>query len=465
MTDLFELDATDLVAGYESGRFSPVEVTRSVIAQIERREGELCALYAFAPETALETARASEARWRAGGPIRDAHGATIDGVPMTIKENIATKGTPVPMGTTATQLADADADAPAAARCREAGAVLLGKTTMPDYGMLSSGLSSFHKLARNPWNTGMNPGGSSAGAGAAGAAGYGPLHIGTDIGGSVRLPGSWCGLVGYKPSFGRVPVAPPYMARVAGPMTRSVADAALLMNVIAQPDARDHMSLPPTTRDFRVAAGSLAGIRIGVHFDAGCGLPTDPAVRAVVEDAARRFEAAGAAVTPVDPWMSDGLLDGLDEFWRARASVDFAGLSSEARAGILAPVREWGEAGAAYSGERVYRAYAATVEVRARTVAATGAFDFVLSPVSPNASFPAAWPHPANDVARAMAHIGFTVPYSMSEQPAISVPAGYDEAGVPIGIQISGRRFDDHGVLGIGRAWEAIRPDQRPFPF
>ena len=138
----------------------------------------------------------------------------------------------------------AAADAPPAARLKEAGAVIVSKTTMPDYGMLSSGLSSFHALARNPWDLRKTPGGSSAGAGAAAAAGYGPLHIGTDIGGSLRLPAGWCGIFTLKPSLGRIPIDPPYMGRAAGPMTRSVADAALMMQVLAQPDARDSMSLP-----------------------------------------------------------------------------------------------------------------------------------------------------------------------------------------------------------------------------
>ncbi len=157
-------------------------------------------------------------------------------MPITIKENIATKGVPVPLGTAATELVPAAADAPAAARVREAGAIVLAKTTMPDYGMLSSGRSSFHPLTRNPWNLAWNPGGSSAGAGAAAAAGYGPLHLGTDIGGSVRLPACWNGIFTLKPSLGRVPVDPPFLGRVVGPMTRTVEDAALLMAELSKPD-------------------------------------------------------------------------------------------------------------------------------------------------------------------------------------------------------------------------------------
>jgi aspartyl-tRNA(Asn)/glutamyl-tRNA(Gln) amidotransferase subunit A len=197
---LHELSAVELLAGYRSHALSPLEVTRAALAHIERWEPHLCATYALDPEGALASARASEQRWLAGAP----QGA-LDGVPAMIKENIATRGVPVPLGTAATELVPAAEDDPPAARLREAGAVLLGKTTMPDYGMLSSGLSSFHALTRNPWDLGKTPGGSSAGAGAAAAAGYGPLHVGTDIGGSIRLPAGWCGVFGLKPSNGRVP--------------------------------------------------------------------------------------------------------------------------------------------------------------------------------------------------------------------------------------------------------------------
>src|SRR6202008_2677150 len=168
-------------------------------------------------------ARASTDRWQ-----KDEKTGSLDGVPVTIKDNVATKGQPVPLGAASVKHVPSPVDAPPAARLREAGAVIFSKTTMPDYGMLSSGLSSFHPLTRNPWDLSKNPGGSSAGAGAAGAPGYGPLHLGTDIGGSVRLRACWCGLVSLKPSLGRIPIDPSYVGRVAGPMTRIVEDAALM---------------------------------------------------------------------------------------------------------------------------------------------------------------------------------------------------------------------------------------------
>src|SRR5471030_2224291 len=238
VTPLHDLSAVDLIAGYRTRQFSPTEVLDDVLAHIAVWEPHIKALYAFDPDGARTSAKASSERWQKGEPM-----GLLDGVPVTIKDNIATKGVPVPLGAATTSLVPAERDAPPAARLREAGAVIFSKTTMPDYGMLSSGLSSFHPLTRNPWDLAKNPGGSSSGAGASAAAGYGPLHLGTDIGGSVRLPACWCGLVALKPSLGRIPVDPPYVGRVAGPMTRTVDDAALMMSVLSKPDRRDGISL------------------------------------------------------------------------------------------------------------------------------------------------------------------------------------------------------------------------------
>jgi aspartyl-tRNA(Asn)/glutamyl-tRNA(Gln) amidotransferase subunit A len=190
--------------------------------------------------------------------------------------------------------------------------VIFSKTTMPDYGMLSSGLSSFHPLTRNPWDLSKNPGGSSAGAAAAGAAGYGPLHLGTDIGGSVRLPAGWCGLVALKPSLGRAPVDPPYVGRVVGPMTRIVDDAALMMSVLSRPDRRDGMSLPPDNINWKALEKPLRNLRIGLMLDLDVGQALEPDVREVAVKAARAFEAAGAIITDVPGILTREMLDGLD---------------------------------------------------------------------------------------------------------------------------------------------------------
>src|SRR5215211_6240080 len=297
VTSLHDLSAVDLIAGFRARQFSPSEVLEDVLAHIAVWEPHIKALYAFDPDGARASAKASTDRWQKGEPM-----GPLEGVPVTIKDNIATKGVPVPLGAASVKLEPSPVDAPPAARLREAGAVIFSKTTMPDYGMLSSGLSSFHPLTRNPWDLSKNPGGSSAGAGAAAAAGYGPLHLGTDIGGSIRLPAGWCGTFGLKPSFGRIPIDPPYYGRVAGPMARTVADAALLMRELSRPDWRDPMSLPPADLPWLDLDIDVKGLRIGLMMEAGLGLDLDADTRAAVEAAARAFEAAGATVEPVPPF-------------------------------------------------------------------------------------------------------------------------------------------------------------------
>ncbi len=461
MTAIPDLSAVELVDAYRRKALTPLEVTEAVIRHIDAREPQLCALYAYDPEAALAMARASTERWARGAPI-----GAVDGVPTTIKENIATKGVPVPVGTAAMPLVPAAADAPPAARLREAGAVILAKTTMPDYGMLSSGLSSFHKLARNPWDITKNPGGSSAGAGTAAAAGYGPLHVGTDIGGSVRLPAGWCGLVGLKPSNGRIPIDPPYVGRVAGPMTRTVADTALMMSVMAQPDWRDGMSLPPADIDWSdlEIGNGLKGLRIGLMMDIGAGQDLDPEVREAVTAAARAFEAAGAIVTPVKPVLTRAMLDGLDKFWRARAWADVEPLDQATRDKVLPYIYAWAASGAEVSGLEAVRGFNRVMEMKKAAGVLFHEVDVVLSPTAPTASYNAEWASPLNDPMRPFEHIGYTVVWNMSENPAVSVNCGFTATGLPIGLQIVGQRFDDLGVLRLARAYETMRPAQRPWP-
>ena len=459
MNALAQLGAVELLAAYAARTLSPVEVARAVLANIAAWEPRLCATYALDAAAALAQAEASQARWLANAPI-----GTLDGVPAMIKENIATRGTPVPLGTAATELVPAAADAPPAARLREAGAVILGKTTMPDYGMLSSGLSSFHPLARNPWDLRRNPGGSSAGAAAGAAAGYGPLHVGTDIGGSVRLPAGWCGIFTLKPSLGRIPIQPPYAGRVAGPMTRTVADAALMMGVLSRPDTRDTMSLPHQDIAWSQLDRPLRGLKLGLLMDAGWGLPVEPEVQAAVEAAARAFEGAGAIVEPVAPFMTREMIDGMDRFWRCRAWMDIAALPEARRAKVLPFIVEWARGGAALSGAQVFHGYSQMGAMREAAVAACRPFDALLSPTAPMPAFAAELPCPTNDPARPFEHIAFTLPYNMSEQPAASINCGYTGDGLPIGLQIIGARHDDLGVLQLARAWEQMRPAQRAWP-
>jgi len=456
---IHDMTAVDLLAAYKSKKLSPVDVVDAVIERIETWEPKLKALYAPDFGGARTAAQASEKRWQAGQP----QGA-LDGVPITIKENIATRGVPVPLGTAASDMTPAAADAPAAARVREAGAIILAKTTMPDYGMLSSGRSSFHPLTRNPWNLAWNPGGSSAGAGAAAAAGYGPLHLGTDIGGSVRLPAAWNGIFTLKPSLGRVPVDPPFLGRVVGPMTRTVADSALLLGELSKPDPRDHMSLPPANIDW--SAGSLEpkGLRIGLYLDAGSGLPVEAETKAAVEAAAKLFADAGATVEALQGFLSPEMLHLQDLFWRVRSWVDFSALSHAKQASVLPFIADWCRGGADVSGAMVIKGVSNYMAIRAAATRATQPFDYVLSPTSPVPTYPAEWETPTNDVNRPLEHISFTMPFNMSEQPAASINCGYTKEGKPIGLQIAGRRFDDSGVMRLSKWYEQARGPQKKWP-
>jgi aspartyl-tRNA(Asn)/glutamyl-tRNA(Gln) amidotransferase subunit A len=456
---LHDLSAIDLIAGFRARQFSPAEVLDDLLAHVAVWEPHIRALYAFDPEGARAAARASTERWQKGEPI-----GALDGVPVTIKDNIATKGVPVPLGAATTKLVPAETDSPPPARLREAGAIIFSKTTMPDFGMLSSGLSSFHPLTRNPWDLRMNPGGSSAGAGAAGAAGYGPLHLGTDIGGSVRLPACWCGLVALKPSLGRVPVDPPYVGRVVGPMTRTVDDAALMMSVMAKPDRRDGMSLPPDNINWKALDKSSRKLRIGLMLDLGVGQALEKKVRDVVVKAAQAFEAAGAVVTEVKGILTRGMLDGLDNFWRARLWDDLSQLTPAERARALPYILKWAEGGAKLSGVDAVRGFNATMAIRSAAGKLFADLDYVISPVSPVVKFAAELAAPLNDPDKPFEHICYTVPWNMAENPAVSINGGYDEAGFPIGVQIVGRRFDDLGVLGMAKAFEGLRGAQRPWP-
>jgi aspartyl-tRNA(Asn)/glutamyl-tRNA(Gln) amidotransferase subunit A len=463
MPAIHELSAAQMSSQYEGGTLSPVEVTRALLERIEAWEPRLNAMYLLDREGALKQARDAEGRWRVQAPH-----SPLDGVPVTIKENIYTRGDPAPIGTAANLPAPPQpADAPPAARLREAGCVILGKTTMPDYGMLSAGVSSVHGVTRNPWNTAKNTSGSSSGAGAAAAAGYAPLHLGTDIGGSVRLPATHCGIFALKPSLGRVPVYPPYMGRVAGPMTRDVEGAALMMNWLSLPDPRDFMSLPYRAIDF--AAGledlDLKKLKIGFLPDMRAGLPVHAEVRAAAQSAAKALGGAGAKVEEMKSFLTPEMLDGMGRFFEARSYNDFVQLPAERQQKVLPFIAAWCTARAgAFSGRDVMRAYGQVMAMREAAVAACEPYDYVISPTSPILPYEAELPCPGNDPRNALPHIAFTVPFNMSEQPAASVNWTFSADGLPIGVQVVGRRFDDSGVLKLARRIELLRPAQKSWP-
>jgi aspartyl-tRNA(Asn)/glutamyl-tRNA(Gln) amidotransferase subunit A len=460
MTALHDLTAHALSAAYRGRTLSPVEVTRAALARMAEWEDKINAMYVIDADGALAQAKASERRWRKGKPL-----SPLDGVPITIKDNIAVKGIPSPVGTAAGSVNPSAFDAPPTARVREAGCVILGKTTMPDFGMLASGVSSLHGITRNPWDLTRNPAGSSSGGGAGLVAGYAPLALGTDIGGSVRLPAAYNGVFALKPSLGRVPIYPPFLGRVVGPMTRTVMDAAMLMAVLSQPDARDYMALPPQEIDWLGALkGGVKRMKIGLLLEAGAGLKTQPAVRKAIADAAKAFARAGAKVEPVAPFFTREMLSGLDVFFQTRLFADYDRLPVGKKRKVLPFVAQWCARAEALTAVDAARGLAQVFAMREKTVAAMGTFDFLIMPTSPITAYAADEPAPGNDPLKPFEHIGFTAPFNMSEQPACSICAGYDGDGLPIGLQIVGHRFDDAGVLRMARAYEAMRPKLRPWP-
>lgn len=462
MTPLYALPASELAEAYAGRRLSPVEVTDAALARIEVWEPHANAMFRVHWEGARKAAKAAEARWQSGTPL-----SPIDGVPITLKENLYSAGDPAPIGVAIGDMTPKTEDSPIAARVREAGCILLGKTTMPDYGMLSSGRSSIHGTTRNPWRLDRNTAGSSSGAGAAAVAGYGPLHIGTDIGGSVRLPAHHCGLFGHKPSLGRIPIDPPFMGRAAGPMTRTVRDAAMLMSVVTRPDVRDYMSLPYQPIDYAASLDGLEakGLRIGLIRAMGTGIEPEAGVLAAADAAAMALADAGAEVVEMPSFLTPAMLDGICRFFEARSYNDVMALSAEQRGRILPFVVEWctWRAGG-FSGAEVMAAYMQVVAMREAAVKAVAAFDFVLSPTAPIVSYPAEAHSPNEDPHNALAHIAYTVAYNFSEQPAASVNWSFSDEGLPVGIQLIGQRFDDLGVMRLARLIEQLRPAQRAWP-
>lgn len=448
------LSARELLRHYRARSLSPVEVTRAILDRIADVNPQINALYYIDAERALAAARVAERRWHRGAPK-----GALDGVPVTLKDSIRAAGMPSPNGTRAlADHPDEPQDSPVTARLREHGAIILGKSTMPDFGMIPSGISSLHGVTRNPWNRERNSGGSSSGAGAAVAAGLGPLAVGSDIGGSVRIPAAFCGIVGLKPSYGRVPIADPWPALVAGPMARSVADAALLLSVISRPDARDYTSLPWDDRDYLHGIDEdVRGLRIGLLTDMGFGVPVQPEIRSLIEAAAGVFASLGAIVTPMPRVFDDDPEPAFDRMMQAYGWADMGALPAERQALVLPAIAEWCRKGERMSAAELTRAAVLNGQTRRRVIAACAPYDYVIGPTMAIEPYAAELPWPKGS----SQHFPFCFPFNLSEQPALSLRCGFTNSGLPVGLQIVGQRFDDAGVLRVGRAFETARPPLR----
>ncbi len=460
--------AHHLLAKFRDKSLSPVEATEAVLARIEASNGRINAFCLVDGEAALAAARGSEARWAAGQPA-----GLIDGVPTTIKDLNLTKGWPTLRGSTTVAAGQRwQEDAPVVARLREHGAVLVGKTTTPEFGWKGVTDSPLTGITRNPWDLTRTPGGSSGGAAAACAAGMGALHVGSDGGGSIRIPSGFSGIFGLKPSFGRVPVFPasPFgTISHIGPITRTVADAALMLRVMAEPDWRDWFALPYDRCDY------LAGLQDGVKglriaFSPALGYATvEPEVAEIVAQAAAAFEALGANVEAVDPGFADPT-PMFNTIWKVGAFNGLKGLSDEQRSRMDPGLQRVYAEGAEMPLESYLDAVNARTALGAHMREFHERHDLLLTPALAVAAFeagrltPEGYAVPPDEPNAWVYWTPFTYPFNLTQQPACSVPCGFTAAGLPVGLQIVGPMHNEALVLRAARAYEAAHPtgDRRP---
>ncbi len=461
-TQLADLTATDLLALYRSGQASPVEATRAVLARIEQLNPTLRAYCHVGADDALAAARESEARWQRGAPV-----GPLDGVPVSIKDLILAKGWPTLRGSrTVDPKQTWDVDAPASARLREAGAVLLGKTCSPEFGCKGETNSPLTGITRNPWDVSKTPGGSSGGSAAAVAAGMGPLSVGTDGAGSVRIPASFCGNFGLKPSFGRVPAYPlsPF-GSVAhlGPHTMSVRDAAVTMNVLKGADARDWTSLPFDATDYTVGLDDgIRGLRIAWSPTLGYAKNVHPEVAAACAGAVSQLAELGAHVEAVDPGFEDPL-EITTGLWFLGAWTLWNTLNAEQQAVTDPDFAAEAQLGATYSALEVQRLNMRRGALGSLMRGFMQRHDLLVTPTVAVPAFEAkAAGHSRMDPATMLGWTPFSYPFNLTQQPACTIPCGLTKDGLPIGLQFVGPMFGDALVLRAARAFESLRPIPRP---
>jgi aspartyl-tRNA(Asn)/glutamyl-tRNA(Gln) amidotransferase subunit A len=450
------MSASALIDAYRRKTLSPVEATKAALARLERLEPKLNAFVLVDAEGALAAARESEARWVTGTPK-----GLVDGVPTTIKDIVLTKGWPTLRGSRLSKRDQAwNEDAPAVARLREHGAVFLGKTTTPEFGWKALGDSPLTGITRNPWNLARTPGGSSAGAAATLAAGIGALAIGTDGGGSIRIPSAFCGVAGIKATFGRVPAYPASAMGLlshVGPMARTIDDTALMLNVLAGTDRRDPYRLPWQDTDYRAGlGGGVKGLRIAFSRDLGYAR-VDPDIAAAVEKAAGTFRELGALVEVKDPGFASPR-DAFTVLWTAGAARVMANASADDRKlmdpGFAASV----ETGARLSAVDYLDADATRTELGQTMSDFHATYDLLLTPTVAVPALPvgADFSDPASE-RYWIDWTPFSYPFNMTRQPAATVPCGLTKSGLPIGLQIVGRLYEESLVLRAAHAYEATR--------
>ena len=454
-TDLADCSAAQLVALYRSAQASPLEACAAVLARIDACDNTINAFVCVDRAGASSSAASSAARWSQGRPL-----GPLDGVPVSIKDLILTKGLPTLRGSHTLDADQAwDVDAPVTARLREAGAVILGKTTTPEFGCKGETNSPRSGITRNPWKLDRTAGGSSGGAAAAVAAGMGPIAIGTDGAGSVRIPAAFCGCFGLKPSFGRVPAYPlsPF-GTVAhlGPLTRSVQDAATVMNVVKQPDARDWTALPPDPADYTQHLDTgIRGLRIAYSPGLGYARQVDPEVAAAVLAAVAQLEQLGAVIEQVDPGIEDPL-DITTGLWFLGSWTVWNTLTPQQQALCDPDFAAQAALGQAFSALQIQQLHLRRGALGSQMRQFMQRYDLIATPsiaIPAFAAMPAG--HAAMTPASMLGWTPFSYPFNLTQQPACTVRCGFTADGLPIGLQLVGPMFGDAIVLRAARAFES----------
>lgn len=458
MSDIKSLTAAELLRLYRRGELSPVDVTRDQLDRIEKFQPIINAFVIIDSDGALAAAKASEARWQKGEPV-----GLADGLGATVKDNVWLKGFPSRRGSVTSSDAPMKEDAPAVARLRESGAIILGKTTLPEFGWIGACHSPLTGITRNPWKLDRTTGGSSGGAAAAALLNLGHLHIGTDGAGSIRIPAAFTGVFGIKPTYGRVaayPASPFSILAHLGPLTRTVADAALMLSVIGGPDARDMTAWNTPVPDFRVGLNDgVRGLRIAWSPRLGYVKKLHPDVEAATAKAAQTFADLGAIVEEADPAFAEPY-EMIMTIWGGVSSTILGAIPEKDRAKV-----DPGFAKMAEDGKSVtLNGYLAAVTARQDLAIVMERFhekyDLLLTPQMPIGALEAGRVTPA-DGSYGDNWINwspYTYPFNLTQQPAASVPCGFTSDGLPIGLQIVGASRQDHLVLRAARAFESAHP-------
>ena len=458
MPDIKSLTAAELLRLYRRRELSPVEVTRDQLDRIDRFQAAINAFIIVDRDGALSAAKASEARWQKGEPL-----GLADGLGATVKDNIWLKGFPSRRGSLTSDPAPMKDDAPAVARLREGGAVILGKTTLPEFGWIGVCHSPLTGITRNPWKLDRTPGGSSGGAAAAALLNLGHLHIGTDGAGSIRIPAAFTGVFGIKPSFGRVaayPASPFSILAHVGPLTRTVSDAALMLSVIGGPDTRDMTAWNTPTPDYRVGIdGGVRGLRVAWSPRLGYVQRLDPQIEAATKKAAQAFADLGAIIEEADPGFTEPY-EMIMTLWGAVSAMIVAAAPESDRAKMDPGFLTLAEEGARYSLADYLSAFTARQDLAIAMERFHERYDLLLTPQMPLGAIEAGHVTPPDGSygERWIAWSPYTYPFNLTQQPAASVPCGFTSDGLPIGLQIVGPSRQDHLVLRAARAFESAHP-------